>query len=307
MSRTTVALAATVLLLGAGLAYALVRPVGTGLDETAVRAIVDQALTAPAQKADVSAIRSIVADVLAERAVPPRSGTAIDQATLNPMIESYLLENPSILQRASDALREEIRIAEAARAREALAAMHVQIYEDPANVVLGNPDGDVTLVELFDYNCGYCRSSLPDLATLLAEDPNLKVILKEFPILSQESEEAARVGVLVAQADADYWSFHEQLFTGRGKVTADAALEAARSLGLNPVELKLQMATPAVTEVIVRTHQLAQALDVSGTPTFIIGDEIIPGAVGLDGLRQRIANMRACGSANCAPAVASGG
>ena len=101
------------------------------------------------------------------------------------MIESYLLANPSILQRVSEALRAEVRAAETAEARAALATMQSQIYEDPDNVILGNPQGDVTLVELFDYNCTYCRSAMPDMATLLAEDLNLKVILKEFPILSK--------------------------------------------------------------------------------------------------------------------------
>ncbi len=306
MSRVTVALAATVLLLGAGLAYALVRPTGAVLDEAAVRAIVEDALSGPVQTANVSSIRTIVADVLAEDKAPLTSSQPIDPATLNPMIEAYLLENPSILQRVSDALRNELQAAEAAQAKAALATMQTQIYEDPANVVLGNPEGDVTLVEMFDYNCGYCRSSVPDMATLLAEDPNLKIILKEFPILSQESEDAARVGVLVAQADVDYWAFHEQLFTGRGKVTVDAALQAAQSLGLNPADLRTQMGTPAVTEILARNHQLAQGLNISGTPTFIIGDEIIPGAIGLEQLRTRIANMRACGKSDCGATLASG-
>ena len=307
MSRLTVALAAATLLLGAGLAYALVRPAPSGLDEAAVRAIVSEALASPASAADTSSIRTVVADILAEREARPQSGNAIDPATLNPMIESYLLENPSILQRVSDALRIEVRMAEAARAKQALSTMQVQIYEDPANVVLGNPEGDVTLVEMFDYNCGYCRQSVPDMATLLAEDPNLKIILKEFPILSQESEQAARIGVLVAQADVDYWSFHEQLFTGRGQVTMDAALAAAKNLGLNPIDLRMQADTPAVSEVLARNHQLAQALNVSGTPTFIIGDEIIPGAIGIEELRTRIANMRACGKSLCEETVATGG
>ncbi len=294
MPRLTFALAATVLLLGAGLAFALVRPVGSGLDEAAVRDIVSQALAAPAQPASESAIRTIVADILAERA-PSQSGVSLDPETLNPMIESYLLENPTILQRVSDALRTEARIAEMAQAKAALTAMRPQIYEDPDNVVLGNPEGDVTLVEMFDYNCGYCRSAVPDLATLIAEDPNLKVILKEFPILSKESDDAARVGVLVARADVDYWAFHEKLFTGRGQVTMDAALKAAQDLGLNPITLRMEMVTPSVSGTIERNHQLARALNVSGTPTYIIGEEIIPGAIGLDQLRTRIANMRACG------------
>jgi len=299
MPRLTIALTATVLLLGAGLAFALVRPADSGLDETAVRAIVDEALASPAQPASESAIRTIVADILAERDAPPHSGDDLDPATLNPMIESYLLANPSILQRVSDALRAEVRATQMAEAKAALTSMRTQIYEDPDNVVLGNPQGDVTLVEMFDYNCGYCRSAVPDMATLLAEDPNLKVILKEFPILSQESEEAARVAVLVRRADVDYWAFHEKLFTGRGQVTMDAALNAAQDLGLNPITLRMEMETPSVSEVIERNHALAQALSVSGTPTYIIGDEIIPGAIGLEQLRVRIANMRACGKTVC--------
>jgi protein-disulfide isomerase len=305
MPRLTIALATSVLVLGAGLAWALVRPTGAGLDEAKVRSIVNEALAAPAQPATESAIRTVVADILAERDTPRHSAPELDAAALNPMIESYLLENPSILKRVSDALQAEVRATEAAQAKAALATMKIQIYEDPDNVVLGNPQGDVTLVEMFDYNCGYCRSAVPDMATLLAEDPNLKVILKEFPILSKESDDAARVAVLVRRAAVDYWSFHEKLFTGRGQVTLDAALQAAKNLGLNPITLRMEMVTPAVSAVIDRNHELARALNVSGTPTYIIGDEIIPGAIGLEQLRTRIANMRACGKTFCETEPAS--
>lgn len=307
MPRTNLALAATVLLLGAALAYALVRPIPSGIDEAAVRAIVDDALSAPASSASESAIRSVVADILTERETLSQSAPQLDPATLNPLIESYLLENPSILQRVSDALRAEVRAAEVAQTRAALAAAQSQIYDDPANVVLGNPKGDVTLVELFDYNCPYCRSAVPDMATLLADDPNLRVILKEFPILSKDSDDAARVGVLVARAGADYWAFHEKLFTNRGQVNMDAALEAARGLGLNPVSLRLELETPSVSDVISRNHDLARVLNISGTPTYIIGDEIIPGAIGIEELRTRIANMRACGKTFCDDVQASKG
>lgn len=307
MPRTNLVFAVTILLLGAALAYALVRPTPSELDEAAVRAIVDEALAAPASSASESAIRSIVADILTERETPAQSGAELDPATLNPLIESYLLENPSILQRVSDALRAEVRAAEIAQTTEALAAAQSQIYDDPANVVLGNPQGDVTLVELFDYNCTYCRSAMPDMATLLADDPNLRVILKEFPILSEDSDAAARVGVLVARAGADYWAFHERLFAGRGQVNLDAALKAAQELGLDPAGLRLEIETPGVSDVIRRNHDLARALNISGTPTYIIGDEIIPGAIGLEGLRARIANMRACGKTSCDDAEASNG
>jgi protein-disulfide isomerase len=252
---------------------------------------------------DTAAVRAIVEDVLAEHEAaeePVEVATAeIDPDVLNPMIENYLMGDPSILRRMSVALETQMRAEERETARAALALVEDDIYNAEGHVVLGNPKGDVTLVEFFDYNCGYCRQAVPDLAKLLAEDPNLRVILKEFPILSQESIEAARVAVLVAEADVDYWQFHETLFTSRGQVTKETALQAAEDLGLSRVSLELEMDTEKVAEVIQNSYEIAQALNITGTPTYIIGDEIIPGAIGVDELRDRIANMRECGSTVC--------
>jgi protein-disulfide isomerase len=177
--------------------------------------------------------------------------------------------------------------------------MRDKIFNDPGQVVLGNPDGDVTLVEFFDYNCGYCRNALPDLATLLAEDPNLRVVLKEFPILSNESIDAARVAVLVGESDVDYWTFHEALFTSRGQVDKSVALLAAADLGLSSVSLELDMNSEAVANKIQTSYEIAKALNITGTPTYIIGNEVIPGAIGIDELKTRIANMRECGETLC--------
>jgi protein-disulfide isomerase len=287
MSRLSMLLAVVVVILGVALAWVVARPPMAGLTEADVRAIVEEA-------------------VAGRQDGQPARSAALDPAVLEPMIESYLLDNPRILQQVSEALDRELRTAQAEQSRAAIAAMQSQIYDDPDHVVLGNPEGDVTLVELFDYNCGYCRQALPDLATLLAEDPNLRVILKEFPILSEQSAEAARVGVLVGQSDADYWDFHQRLFTSRGQISGETALQAAQALGLNRITLELQMGTPEVTAVIERSYQLAQALNISGTPSYIIGDEVIPGAVGLEGLRTRIANMRSCGSTVCDAADSEG-
>lgn len=249
-------------------------------------------------------VRTIVAEMLAERdaeAKAPIIQPPIDAATLDPMIESFLMGNPRILQRMSDALETEVRTAEAATAKAAIGENRAAIFEDPDDVVVGNPNGDVTLVEMFDYNCTYCRRAMPDLVQLIAEDPNLKVILKEFPILSQESVDAARISVLVHKQQGDYWAFHQALFTGRGKVTKETALAAAKDLGLNPVTLELDMQSAAVSAVIQKSYDIAKALNISGTPTYIIGDEMIPGAIGIEELRRRIANMRACGATECPP------
>jgi protein-disulfide isomerase len=258
---------------------------------------------------DTEAVRSIVKDMLAEHdtqlasAAPinpaPQAVASLDPTTLNPMIESYLMSDPTILQRLSKALDSQMQVAAQKKSTSVIATMKDVIFNDPDQVILGNPNGDVTLVELFDYNCSYCRGALPDLASLLAEDPNLRVVLKEFPILSNESIDAARVAVLVNESDADYWAFHEALFTSRGQVDKKVALAAAADLGLSPVTLELQMQEPQVSKAIQTSYDIAKALDITGTPTYIIGNEVIPGAIGLDELKTRIANMRACGDTSC--------
>jgi len=253
----------------------------------------------PEPQTDVAAVRAVVEQVLAERPDPEPVVAEIDPARLNPLIESYLMGDPKLLQRMSVALDETLRAEEQERAEVAIAEMRDAIFDAPGQVVLGNPDGDVTLVEFFDYNCGYCRAALPDLAALLAEDPDLRVILKEFPILSNESIDAARIGVLVAESGVDYWSFHEALFTSRGQVDKTVALAAAGELGLSPVNLELQMGEERVARTIQTSYEIAQALGITGTPTYIIGNEIIPGAIGADELKARIANMRECGRTEC--------
>ena len=251
-------------------------------------------------------VRAIVAEVLAERDAKAAAAEAVkmntppmDVATLGPMIDSYLMDNPRILQRMSDALNSEIKLAQAAQTRDLIGKYREAIFNDPDRIVVGNPDGDVTLVEMFDYNCSYCRGALPDLAALIAEDPNLRVVLKEFPILSQESVDAARVAVVVSRQPVDYWAFHQKLFTSRGQVDEAVALKAAADLGLNPGMLKLDLQSDKVTSVIQKSYDIAKGLNISGTPTYIIGDELIPGAVPIDQLRTRIKNMRACGKTMC--------
>ena len=214
-------------------------------------------------------------------------------------IREYLIENPEIMLEVQDALQKKQEEIRSQRSAEALSTNQDAIFKSAYDLAIGNPKGDVTVVEFFDYNCGYCRAALPDMAALLAEDSNLKIILKEFPILSNESIDAARIGVLVGESEANYWDFHSALFTSRGKVDKSVALAAAQDLGLSPVELELQMGDPRVAQTIQSSYEIAQALGITGTPTYIIGNEIIPGAIGADELRARIADMRECGKTQC--------
>jgi len=226
--------------------------------------------------------------------------TPVNTSDFGPAIESYLMANPSILQRMSVALQAETERLQNEQAQTALGTMSNEIYLDPDNVVLGNPDGDVTLVEFFDYNCGFCRRALADVVQLLEEDKNVRVILKEFPILSEASVDAARIAILVNRdPEVDYLDFHTKLFASRGSIDRGAALKAAQSLGMNPVELELQMGDQSVSEAIGRTYQLAEALGVSSTPNFLLGDELLRGAVGIEAIRDKVKNMRECGKATC--------
>jgi len=288
MSRVTIALVALAGILAGGLGYATLVPPAPHTDNVAVQAMIDDAISAYDTKRSAAVTTAPAQDV-----------AAITPEAINAQIESFLMNDPKILQRMSVALDSTLRAEEREQATVAIASMQEAIFNDPGQIVVGNPDGDVTLVEFFDYNCGYCRSALPDLATLLAEDPDLRVILKEFPILSNESIDAARVAVLVGEADADYWSFHEALFTSRGKVDKQVALAAAADLGLSPVSLELDMGKDSVSKTIQTSYEIAKALNITGTPTYIIGNEVIPGAIGIDELRERIANMRACGQSLC--------
>ena len=279
-------------------------------DKTAVAAIVADTLTKqpkPAPGVNEAGVRSIVTEMLAADDAKNRQNSiatvaSMDPKTLDPLIENYLMGNPQILSKMTDALDRQNKADQALKNQQAIAANSDAIFKDPDNVVLGNPNGDVTLVEMFDYNCGYCRAALPDLAQLLTEDTNLKVELKQFPILSPGSVDAARIALQVAKSGKNYWAFHQALYTSRGEVDVDTALNEAKALGLDPATLRANMQAKPITEALQNSMDLANKLNVTGTPTYIIGDLIIPGAVPIDQLRAAIANMRACGSAQGCPA-----
>ncbi|MDR3472035.1 MAG: DsbA family protein [Devosia sp.] len=279
-------------------------------DKGAVSAIVADALAQqpkPAPGVNEAGVRSIVTEMLAAEDARLKQNSittvaSLDPNSLDPLIENYLMGNPKILQRMTDALDKQNKADQALKDRQVIAQNTAAIFDDPDNVVLGNPQGDVTLVEMFDYNCGYCRAALPDLAQLLTEDKNLRVELKQFPILSAGSVDAARIAVQVAKSGKDYWAFHQAMYTSRGEVDVNTALDEAKTLGLDPATLRANMQGKPISDALQRSYDLAKALNVTGTPTYIIGDQMIPGAVPIDELRASIANMRACGNAVSCPA-----
>ncbi len=273
--------AAVIILAISMLAFMTTRP-QSGIDEKAVRVIVSEMLVKTSSDGQVFPLTN-----------------QINQKTLDPMIEEYLLNNPDILIAMSNLLQQEQENQTNAQTGEALVEMYDEIYNDPDNIILGNPNGDVTLVEFFDYNCPFCAQVMPHITSLIDADPNLRVIIKEFPVLGKNSEETSAISLAFYKAGGDYWAFHEKLFAIRGTITAKKALDIAQDMGVNRASLELSAASEDINRIIQNSYAIAQKLNINGTPAFIIGDEIIPGAVDLEQLELRIKNMRECNKTQC--------
>jgi protein-disulfide isomerase len=207
----------------------------------------------------------------------------------------YLLRHPEVIQEAVAELQKRQQSAEADQHRRAVKENAATIFSSPRQVVLGNRQGDVTMVEFFDYNCGYCKHALGDMISLLQTDPRLKVVLKEFPVLGDASVEAAKVAVAVRMQDetgAKYLEFHQRLLGGRGQADRARALAVANELGFDMARLDRDMASPEVKATIDENLKLADALGVNGTPSYVVGDQVVIGAVGLDALKEKLSVAR---------------
>ncbi len=210
------------------------------------------------------------------------------------VVRNYLLQNPEILVEAQSALETKQAEAQQAQAKQVIAANKDALFNSGHDAVFGNPKGDVTVVEFFDYNCGYCKRAMPDMMAILKNDPNVRFVMKEFPILGPDSVRAH----IVAQAfkalmPEKYQQYHLLLLGGQDRATEESAIADAVSLGADEAQLRAKMKDPAVTSAFQATYKIAQQLNINGTPSYIIGDELIPGAVGVDGLVERIAAVRA--------------
>ncbi|WP_367269731.1 DsbA family protein [uncultured Sphingomonas sp.] len=217
---------------------------------------------------------------LAERAVPGELSGA-DRSRVEQIVRDYVLANPEIIPQAMQRLQER-------EGEKAIAADRSRIETPYKGAVMGNPDGDVTLVEFFDYNCGYCRASLPIIEQLIERDPKVRVVFRELPILAEESRDAARAS-LAAAAQGRFVPFHNALYAA-GPVTADSIAAAARTAGVDLGKIP----DDADTE-IAGNIGLATKLGISGTPAWVVGDRVLSGALPLDRLQDAVAAARARG------------
>jgi protein-disulfide isomerase len=215
------------------------------------------------------------------------------------IIKNYLVTHPEVLEEAMNELSKRQAAAEQAKHEATIAQNADAIFNSPRGITLGNKNGDVTFVEFFDYNCGYCKRAMADMLDLIKNDPKLKVVLKEFPVLSEGSVEAAKVAVAARMQDpSKYLDFHTKLLGGRGPADKARAMAAAKDAGYDTARLEKDMASPEVKATIEENMKLAEEMGLNGTPSYVIGKQIVVGAVGLDGLKEKI-DMARCGKASC--------
>ncbi|SDD74239.1 Protein-disulfide isomerase [Paracoccus isoporae] len=212
-------------------------------------------------------------------AFDPGAMSEAEKQAFGGAVRDYLLENPDVLIEAMNALEQRRLAGEAENDAAMIAQRSDQIYEDGVSWVGGNPDGDVTVVEFIDYRCGVCRQAFPHVEEVLARDGNLRLILKDLPILGEESELAARFAIAVKQIEGDdaYKQVHDHFYSMRGNVTPDGLRAIAEKMGFDTDAVIAAMNGDDVTDVLRENARLAQALNISGTPSFIIGDTLLRG------------------------------
>lgn len=208
------------------------------------------------------------------------------------IVRQYLLENPQVLVDALTAYQQRQRVAEEERQQQAVVAHREALNEDPETPVLGNPDGDVVIVEFFDYRCSYCRRVVRDLRDVVEKDGKVRLVMKEFPILGPASIQAARAA-LASVKQGKYEAYHYALMTQPGDMSDPHLMQIAKMVGLDVDQLKEDMESEEIEAMIRRNHALAEALNIGGTPAFVFGDTLVPGAVDADTMRRLIAEARA--------------
>lgn len=215
-------------------------------------------------------------------------------------IKEYLISHPELMldvQAALDKKQEEARLLQS---NKAVVQNKDEIFNAKDDIAIGNPKGDVTVVEFFDYNCGYCRHALSDMDELLKKDKNIRFVLKEFPILGPESVAASKVSDAFRKLSPEkYAEFHRALIGSDGRATEATALAVAKSLGVSEKSIREEMTKSPDDASVKATYQLATDLGLTGTPSYVIGNEAISGAIGLDALVEKIGNVRNCGKTTC--------
>ncbi len=230
----------------------------------------------------------------------PAVSVALERGDVENIVREYLLANPELLLEVQDALETKQRAEQRVAQGRALSERADDIFLSTHQFSIGNPDAPVTVVEFFDYNCGFCKRALDDMAKLVDSSGQVRFILKEFPVLGEASLAAHRVSLAFGKlAPEKYNAFHRELLSQRGSKGREQALDLALSMGADETLLLAEMEKPYIAEAIREVYGIADDLGISGTPSYVLGDEVVFGAVGYDTLKSKIDNVRDCGSTEC--------
>ncbi len=243
-----------------------------------------------------------VSPVEARAAVPAADAPAAvgDRAAIEKIVREYLVANPEVMVEVQAALEtkqeEKQRVAQQAT----ISSAKDEIFNASYDGIGGNPNGSVTVVEFFDYNCGYCKRAFPDMEALSTEDKDLRVVYKEFPILGPDSQKAHLVSMAFRTLMPEKWDqFHHTLMTSADRNSEDSAVKVALDLGADEAALRKEMENPAIAAAFNTTYELANKLAITGTPSYVVGKEVIFGALGKAVLVEKVALARACTEATC--------
>ena len=224
-----------------------------------------------------------------------------DQKTeIEAIIQDYLINNPEVIEKAQEEINRRREEEAQLRAEKLISDKEGLLFSSTKQAVMGNPEGDITLIEFFDYNCGFCRRSFADILKIIEEDDQVQVILKEFPILGEQSIEAAEVSIAANILDpSSYPEFHQKLMLSRNRSNSAYAIAVAEDVGYDIEAIKKMTEAPEVQAAIEEVYELARNLSLTGTPAFVLGTEVIRGAISFDQLKAKIASLRRCGSTFC--------
>lgn len=230
-----------------------------------------------------------VAQVTSSTDTKAAADTKIDRKEVEGIIRDYLLKNPEVLLEVQDALEAKQKEEQRLAALGVIKNSKDEIFNSTFDGVVGNPKGKVTIVEFYDYNCGFCKRAIEDMQALTKSDPDLRFVLKEFPILSPDSQKASVVSMAFHLMHPEkYGEFHTALLGGQGRATESTAIKVALSLGADEATLREKMKDPSIAETLSRTYDLATKLSITGTPSYVVGNEVIFGALGQQVLAEKI-------------------
>ncbi len=248
-------------------------------------------------------IATVATLFLMTSAAVPQNALALDDSQKKEMgefIREYLVANPEILLEAQQSLKKKQQEEQLRQAQAAISENKQTIFQSVHDVTLGNPDGDVTIVEFYDYNCGYCKRALSDMDAIIENDKNVRFVLKELPILGPDSLAAHKVSAAFRQvAPEKYGDFHRALLGGEDRATEETAIAVAGRLGVSEADIRAKMETDTHDEAVKEAYALANELGITGTPSYVVGDEAVFGAVGAEELEAKVTNMRSCGKTVC--------